>query len=121
MFKPIKEYIDKDKQIKIYDNLGYETKISIINNPIDNTPYISVNINCKYIELQPYPIITYNRMKNEFEGAFNTFFTLTKDNKEEWISGINNASNYIIEMNTVIKDLKETYIKIKDSIQDKEK
>jgi hypothetical protein len=125
---PYKKYQDENQYITIYKNYGYEAKIIQFISPLDNSPYLSVEVKCEYLNFHPYPIIKYNRAldsspkrttissvgsskelptnTNQLEGIFNSFFVLTENNEQEWILGIQNAVNFIKEMNEVIeKDL----------------
>ena len=107
MIKLIKEEKEHDNKELTYSGYGYETKISIYSTSISANKYLSIDTKCEYKEHYPYPMIKYNQINNQMEGIFNSFFSLTENNKEEWVKAIENAHKFIKEMNEIIRELIE--------------
>ena len=85
-----------------YQNYGYIATIKKYIHPIKNIPALSIDIKCKYEKIMPYPILKYDNYKNEVVGQFNSFYSLTEHNSDDWIEGIKNAHLFIKEINAII-------------------
>ena len=108
MIKLIKEENEYNNKELTYSGYGYETKISIYSTSVSASKYLSIDTKCEYKEHYPYPAIKYNQINNQLEGVFNSFFSLTENNKEEWVKAIENAHKFIKEMNEIIRELIKT-------------
>ena len=115
MIFPISTKIEENKQDYVFEAYGYRVNLTTFIYPVGNPVDFSVQVKCKYDEIMPYPMIRYNRALKQFEGVFNSFFSVKEDNAEEWIKSIKNASAFVKEMNETLSYYVMNYENIRDN------